>query len=455
MQIFLEVKNFGKIKEAKINISNYTIFVGNNNSGKTQLMQLIYGVLDDIVNEPFDDYMMERDEFDVIDQTNIDDVLQYINARLKKIRGKIVKRIFKYDLQLDEIKISIEDFDQRYEIKSKPDPSMQNETFPRVETVDDRYTTISIIKGKRGSEKKLTSITFNGYTSNNVMCIFAIREIVKDIFEMRGNTRRFSHPNLFLPASRTGLMMLYRYAFSEIKEEDVIMLEDEAEEEDTAGLTLPMYHFLQYLMRYNPSANLSEENREILKFIEQHLLDGRLSDQGDTTFYQQDGTNVSTPLYLSSSMVNELTPIVKAVSGVQRFSYIFYDEVETCLHPLKQGEMARLLNRLNNAGKKLIISTHSDTMAAKINNLLLLSRAHLNEDERNRRLAENHLEEEDLLKSDDVYAYQFINNGNETEVSEMHFREVPFTGFDFALFNESAEKVYNETLTAMGADHDL
>lgn len=35
--------------------------------------------------------------------------------------------------------------------------------------------------------------------------------------------------------------------------------------------------------------------------------------------------------------------------------------------------MVKLLNRMNNKGIRLIVSTHSDTMATKINNLLLLS----------------------------------------------------------------------------------
>lgn len=35
--------------------------------------------------------------------------------------------------------------------------------------------------------------------------------------------------------------------------------------------------------------------------------------------------------------------------------------------------MVKLLNRLNNKGIRLLVSTHSDTMVTKINNLLLLS----------------------------------------------------------------------------------
>lgn len=44
MQIWLEVKNFAKIKVAKVCVNKYSVFVGPNNCGKTFLMQLIEGI---------------------------------------------------------------------------------------------------------------------------------------------------------------------------------------------------------------------------------------------------------------------------------------------------------------------------------------------------------------------------------------------------------------------------
>ena len=38
----LYVKNFAKIKEAEIELAPFTLFVGDNNSGKSYLMTLIY-----------------------------------------------------------------------------------------------------------------------------------------------------------------------------------------------------------------------------------------------------------------------------------------------------------------------------------------------------------------------------------------------------------------------------
>lgn len=50
MELLFEVSNFGKIKRAEITLSDFTLFVGDNNSGKTFMMQLLYGVLKELHN---------------------------------------------------------------------------------------------------------------------------------------------------------------------------------------------------------------------------------------------------------------------------------------------------------------------------------------------------------------------------------------------------------------------
>ena len=46
----LYVKNFAKIKEAEIELAPFTLFIGDNNSGKSYLMTLIYGLIKDTYN---------------------------------------------------------------------------------------------------------------------------------------------------------------------------------------------------------------------------------------------------------------------------------------------------------------------------------------------------------------------------------------------------------------------
>lgn len=152
-------------------------------------------------------------------------------------------------------------------------------------------------------------------------------------------------------------------------------------------------------------------------------------------------------------MVNEVVPVVKALTDSDRIDFIFYDEVETSMHPLKQIEMVKLLNRLNNHGMKLIASTHSDTMATKINNLLLLSYADLDLEAAKQALEKRgiSIEQEDLLKSKRIHVYQFINDGQgKSSVEELEFSKIPYTGYDFTLFNDSTMTLFEEAKIAMG-----
>lgn len=57
--------------------------------------------------------------------------------------------------------------------------------------------------------------------------------------------------------------------------------------------------------------------------------------------------------------------------------------------------MAKLLNRLNDQSMRLIISTHSDTMASQLNNLFMLSFAEEPEEVLDKKLEALHLERED------------------------------------------------------------
>ena len=141
-------------------------------------------------------------------------------------------------------------------------------------------------------------------------------------------------------------------------------------------------------------------------------------------------------------MVSELAPICQILSGVQRFNYILYDEIETCQHPTKQLQLARLIVRMVNSGYKMIVSTHSDTMAAAINNLITLSLK-----KNKKKIAEDlGYTEDDLLKSTDVHAYQFLIENGKTKVKELSNNFSIGVGFDFDLFNKTNDKIYHDAL---------
>lgn len=165
--------------------------------------------------------------------------------------------------------------------------------------------------------------------------------------------------------------------------------------------------------------------------------------------YQPANTNLVIQMPLCSSMINELTPIVQVLTATSNFKYIFYDEVETCLHPLKQIEMARLLIRIVNSGINLTVSTHSDTMAIALNNLFLLSFSH--SAKKDALLQELGYTTDDLLKTELPRVYQFSRSGDKTIVTELTMSLNPRIGFKFEQFWKSGEKIYSDTSAIMEA----
>ena len=138
------------------------------------------------------------------------------------------------------------------------------------------------------------------------------------------------------------------------------------------------------------------------------------------------------------------------LSSVYPYDNIYYDEIETCLHPLKQKAMARLIIRLVNSGRRMVISTHSDSMAINLNNLLTFTMGDCSENLKEQKIKDLGLEDEDILKTKDVHVYQFKNSSDGTsEVSELEFRNVNNLGYDFELFSQNLENLTEDTIKIM------
>ncbi|WP_157147050.1 AAA family ATPase, partial [Brachyspira pilosicoli] len=85
----LTVKNLGKIKEAEIELSDLVLFIGDNNSGKSYLMTLIYGFAnysEEIVNILFQDkdFLFNLKEYKDIESI-INKHLEYNKENYSKI----------------------------------------------------------------------------------------------------------------------------------------------------------------------------------------------------------------------------------------------------------------------------------------------------------------------------------------------------------------------------------
>lgn len=480
MQIILSVKNFGKIEEASVNIGDYTIFVGNNNSGKTYMMQLIYGVIRHIkFSEEEADRISEivevlkRDSKVIINSENMKLIENAVNDYLEKNKDNIVYGIFQYSVQIEELKIEFildenEDYELNYEVISNInlrkdlakqlfgdfDKGILSKNDKKIEELYnnfiDRESSVGLylVKDTREETGDINVIIKRGGNINDYLldCVERFNDFIQD------NIVKLFGKLIYLPASRTGMLLLRNNYFA--SKVDKLAYSSEENDNDELGVTTPVYEFLRFGQTKVVDELSIKENQELINFIDENIIEGHIDFKDkEHSSYIPLGKDVKIPLFLASSMVNEISPIEQILIAKDRRKFIILDEIETSLHPSKQVEMARLLNRMINHGYRLIVSTHSDTMASKINNLLLLSYEHIRDELKKKKLDKLNLSEEDLLHTDNVHVYQFVNLPNgKSKVEELKFQKVPYIGYDFSQFSDNLNNLYEESKIIMGLD---
>lgn len=448
MIFWLGVENFAKIESARVCINKYTVLVGQNNSGKTYLMQLIQGVCDLLVryidNDIFEIVLAEKENGQVytISKDNIERVVQYINSKLDENKAKIIKEIFGKDIEIGKLYIEVE-----YNEESKYIMKIMNKDDNRIAEMKDELSSdysflldllsratdeaiVGVLVHNTLNESKIISIDIH----LNGESIFIIKSLLKHIFDIK---------SLFLPSSRTGLLVLYREFFAN-KTDSAISYKIEngegiKDKEMYGGLTQPMYEYLRFLQTYTESDSAKTLYKEELTFFQDRLIDGHIniSKQGKMS-YSSKIDNLEVPMHLASSMINELTPILLAITGRERYSRLIIDEVESSLHPEKQMELALFFNRLRRKGVQLIVSTHSDSFVSKLNNIYNMSKiiekkAHKND---------KSFDTSDMLLDEEIYVYEFkIQKNGKSAVKEIIPDE---NGYFFELFTEQTLKLYEE-----------
>lgn len=110
MRLWVGVENFAKIESAKICINNYTVLVGENNSGKTFLMQLASGVgekLGYIIDVKIRDIItadnMEDTGCYIISEDNISEIVEYFNEKLNDMKERLVYEIFRKQIPVEKL----------------------------------------------------------------------------------------------------------------------------------------------------------------------------------------------------------------------------------------------------------------------------------------------------------------------------------------------------------------
>lgn len=426
MALHIKIKNFGKVKTADILLSNLVVFVGDNNSGKTMVMQLIYGL-----RKELEDFRVTAIGAKISDsngqyliQCNSDwfkEVELQINRYLVENKARIIESIFGVPILAEEIAVTIEGMEYTKFVSSV------SEYQDRDSGEQKAGISVDILQYEDGKNIGSFKNRISAEDRSDDAMLDALNAVWRVILTGKADV---DSGQLFLPASRSGLQLLYKHYFAGKTEGNLVM---------------PIQDFLRFLQLYAENKKLEEARKALLEFGEEHLLQGKVVQEGDETFYIDKYGDRTVSLHIASSMIHELTPFIKALNATQQIDWLYCDEVENSLHPLMQREMARWLIRMANAGMHVLLSSHSDTMASRFNNLFMLTELQRKKTDY-KRLVELDLVEADLLRSDvkvNVYEFQSGKQGK-TTVTKVEFISHPLMGYEFQLFSKNLDKLYDE-----------
>lgn len=449
MQMWVTINNFAKIEYAKTCVNKFTLLVGPNNCGKTFLMQLIEGINDywnilideSVMNTLLIDDLPEYKGYE-LSKYNLDEFLNKLNNNIYKQKENIISEIFKREIPIQNLSVDIQ--------------LEENEEYLMYHI--DKTQALDQLPKNVGNSPNFISAVMLGHENTAIECMikktydkpngeFAEAIIGPRLKYCESNmVNLLQKGSLFMPASRSGLMMLYREYFAN-KTDDNILVQTNTQRTENVGttnLTTPVYRFLRFLQTYTEDERIKKKFEKELEFYDNNIIEGHINAKTQQGLAYNANSGEAVPMYLASAMVNEVAPIYLATTSTSFYDRFIIDEIEASLHPEKQMELVRFLNRLYNKGKSFVISTHSDTFVSQINNLSILAE-YVGKTKDTEAVSKFGIEMEDMVSQKDLFVYEFIKKNNgKSEVKERKFNEK--LGYQFDLFTNTALKLYDEAV---------
>jgi len=402
----ITLKNFGIVKEFKFDLDNdLNIIFGGNNTGKSYMMSAIYLIIKNIMDlnaaniyASFHRYHENLLDFYKNNKENFDKKIN-IKSEIEEGFSIVLEEILLTEIQSSLLNTfsSISSLENKL---SGASLSIEIETYffsifigikkEALYISNIQLKAEKVFLDKSTAYKNITLRFEDGSNSAHVRNSHDIYEKLKSFIlsyirlitiELKNKIKNI----YYLPASRSGLYQALN-AFSPIIAELSKNRRFITNKIELPSLSEPLSDYFLELSTIQIRDNVIDNKiTKIASEMEKTILNGKIAFDGHTKklVFSPNRTNLKLDLSYTSSMVSELSPIVSYLRYVVNYSnhsedtakeakpLIIIEEPEAHLHPDIQIKLLTLFAELAKSDVKFIITTHSNYMFNKFNNLVI------------------------------------------------------------------------------------
>ncbi|MCI9103494.1 MAG: AAA family ATPase [Lachnospiraceae bacterium] len=441
-------RDYGKINYAEIKVAPLTLFVGDNNSGKSYLMSLLWGIKNFGVAALIQRYPEEKTKTDrilndwMIAQVKTawkngshavgigevaDELQQVLDQGVKRNKDNLVKRIFNSsEVKIKELKIELQDIDKIF---------LHFQRKPGIREKDDRL----LLESSAGSQYIMNFSGIKREQESKIANPFWIHMLISLVTGIEIGDVTEAANNLYFPTARTGFV-LTKNIINKMGR-NMVFNRFEGEEEEITPFTRPINQFLDVINDLAFAQRGKDALGDIAANIEGGMAEGVIEMSAlpnKEVFYVPAGQEEAFSLGVSSAVVTELSPLVLTLKHKKTLNFLFYEEPEVCLHPQLQQKMARVICQVVNAGVNMMVTTHSDIILQHINNMVCLS----GRTDRDKICCRFGYDVNDLLDAGQITVYQLkAKPGEKTVVESLMCGK---NGFAVPTFNDTLDQLMDE-----------
>ena len=203
-----------------------------------------------------------------------------------------------------------------------------------------------------------------------------------------------------------------------------------------ANTTSPIGMYRDFLAQLDdlktPSRTISPDNQFFVNYIAK-LSDGEIVLENGSVFLQfESGEKI--PVSAAASSVKELMPFLLMLQNgkIKQYNSLLFEEPEAHVHPKKQFLLMDMLARCCNKGMLIQMTTHSDYLLGRMNQLLVLGKIREKSMEAFENFCNEHLFNKNLyLHTEQVGGYYFKRENDRVVIEEQDLSlGLPFNSFE-------------------------